>query len=171
MGVYINTMIDECSICLDALNENDVLTNYRQLNCGHKFHDKCIYEWSTIKNTCPICLGYFDFSASSAKFLRSWIAIELTKLSNLLEQSKKISLIIHIINITLIHADREVKLSQDIYKNMLEKIYEFRNELKYSYSGWIFYKFTNELTLTNNTIPEYGWYEKITNKLNLLINE
>jgi hypothetical protein len=40
----------ECSICLDIINKKYCITF-----CNHKFHNKCIYKWLRIKNTCPIC--------------------------------------------------------------------------------------------------------------------
>lgn len=55
-----NTMIDEmsddsleneCIICFEDFNNSLVST----LKCGHIFHYGCIYEWTTNKNTCPLC--------------------------------------------------------------------------------------------------------------------
>jgi hypothetical protein len=42
---------EECSICLEELNQNDKL----KLICGHKFHYKCINTWLIKNNRCPIC--------------------------------------------------------------------------------------------------------------------
>ena len=44
--------IEECSICLEKLEKNNSVVI---LECGHKFHDKCIKNWMKIKKTCPIC--------------------------------------------------------------------------------------------------------------------
>lgn len=47
-------MTDECIICLEELEKNIVT-----LSCGHKYHLKCIREWSNIKKKsnrlCTIC--------------------------------------------------------------------------------------------------------------------
>ena len=49
-----------CTICYDILcisptcNEQHI----RQLPCGHRFHEHCIYgpeQWMPMKNTCPLC--------------------------------------------------------------------------------------------------------------------
>lgn len=42
----------ECSICLEAMELNDVATN---LPCKHWFHDKCVVPWLKVGNTCPVC--------------------------------------------------------------------------------------------------------------------
>lgn len=44
-------MVEECSICLDILN-ND--TN-KILTCNHIFHKKCIDTWLKRNNICPLC--------------------------------------------------------------------------------------------------------------------
>ena len=60
----INLNLDECSICLDNMNENNI-----KLKCNHYFHINCIFDWSRnnnniyynnnntyiIKGLCPIC--------------------------------------------------------------------------------------------------------------------
>ena len=43
----------QCMICLHELDNYDL--NLKKLPCGHKFHSKCVKEWLTHKNTCPIC--------------------------------------------------------------------------------------------------------------------
>lgn len=44
---------DICSICLEKLNINKVI----KLKCNHLFHEKCIQQWLSIKNICPLCNG------------------------------------------------------------------------------------------------------------------
>jgi len=41
-----------CPICLDDINEGDVL---RIMPCMHKFHSKCLSKWLKIRAICPIC--------------------------------------------------------------------------------------------------------------------
>lgn len=44
---------NECPICLDTMNKSTII-----LNCGHKFHKKCLQNWvktQTSNYTNPIC--------------------------------------------------------------------------------------------------------------------
>lgn len=43
--------MDECAICIDRIERGE----QQSLKCGHYFHKKCIDEWLTQKNECPIC--------------------------------------------------------------------------------------------------------------------
>jgi len=43
---------DECTICLDPVDDNDVTV---ELQCEHKFHSACITEWLQKELTCPNC--------------------------------------------------------------------------------------------------------------------
>ena len=43
---------DLCVICLCAIDEN----TYCELSpCAHTFHSRCIQQWLTNKQTCPVC--------------------------------------------------------------------------------------------------------------------
>ena len=44
-------MNQECSICLDNLDNNQKKLKY----CNHVFHEDCINEWTHTHNTCPVC--------------------------------------------------------------------------------------------------------------------
>ena len=49
-----------CAICYDILCVSPTcnLQHIRQLPCGHRFHEHCIYgpeQWMPMKNTCPLC--------------------------------------------------------------------------------------------------------------------
>jgi len=50
---------DECVICLgscEACEDAEVLKhNWRRLNCGHQFHEHCIFEWLKKAQQCPMC--------------------------------------------------------------------------------------------------------------------
>ena len=48
---------NECPICYD--NDNEIEQNIK-LECGHKFHDKCILEWCKNNLTCPMCRDDID---------------------------------------------------------------------------------------------------------------
>ena len=61
-GLINNIMHDgHCSICFEELS------NYTELECGHKFHKQCIYQWTlfTTQNTptCPLCRNSIDTKA------------------------------------------------------------------------------------------------------------
>ncbi|KAM7541393.1 hypothetical protein Aperf_G00000022951 [Anoplocephala perfoliata] len=47
---YVPERILECSICLERLKDP------RSLTCSHIFCQKCITDWLTTSNGCPICL-------------------------------------------------------------------------------------------------------------------
>ena len=49
----------ECSICLENMDDTCDTTT---LICNHKFHTKCIKEWTKIKNICPYCRKYLSNS-------------------------------------------------------------------------------------------------------------
>ena len=41
-----------CAICLDALEDDDVV---RLPDCLHLFHADCLHPWLKQRNTCPLC--------------------------------------------------------------------------------------------------------------------
>jgi len=46
----------ECSICLGALDgEGAAEPAWRQLRCGHVFHEECLVEWLGRARHCPLC--------------------------------------------------------------------------------------------------------------------
>ena len=48
-----NTGSNNCSICLENFNDDDVV---KRTNCKHFFHPECISKWVLkMKHTCPIC--------------------------------------------------------------------------------------------------------------------
>jgi hypothetical protein len=42
---------EECSICFIPLYDHKTIT----MECGHKYHKKCIINWLKTKNVCPLC--------------------------------------------------------------------------------------------------------------------
>ena len=42
---------DECVICLD-----DVETEWRELECHHRYHKQCIENWIVVRAKCPMCM-------------------------------------------------------------------------------------------------------------------
>lgn len=51
----IENQNEECSICL----ENNQEKNWGELDCKHKFHYDCIFEWVNSNPSCPICRTNF----------------------------------------------------------------------------------------------------------------
>jgi len=45
-----NNNINECSICLEYLNDNIIVTE-----CNHIYHTKCLYSWFFRHYDCPEC--------------------------------------------------------------------------------------------------------------------
>jgi hypothetical protein len=50
---------ESCAICLDDF-VNGVEEENSVLECGHKFHRKCISDWLKKDSNCPICRMKFD---------------------------------------------------------------------------------------------------------------
>jgi hypothetical protein len=42
---------EECIICLD-----DVEIEWRDLECHHRYHKKCIEDWIIVRAKCPMCM-------------------------------------------------------------------------------------------------------------------
>ena len=47
-----NLYQNECTICLENFNENEILY---ELKCKHYYHKTCIDDWLSKKRTCPLC--------------------------------------------------------------------------------------------------------------------
>ena len=43
-------VVETCSICMDDCKDKTCT-----LECGHKFHTKCIFTWFNKNNNCPLC--------------------------------------------------------------------------------------------------------------------
>merc|ERR1712098_299259 len=46
----IQTVEENCCICLQELQENVLKTN-----CKHKFHKECLSKWLDVSRVCPLC--------------------------------------------------------------------------------------------------------------------
>merc|ERR1719384_1522900 len=44
---------EECIICLSRGDDDEV--PWRQLTCGHRFHQPCLPEWLKTARRCPVC--------------------------------------------------------------------------------------------------------------------
>jgi len=81
---------DECVICLGSCESCDcaepLKPHWRQLQCGHRFHEHCIFEWLKKAQRCPMCRrhiceksdakwsGGASFTASETDTLRAFEA-------------------------------------------------------------------------------------------------
>jgi hypothetical protein len=53
-GYVLKCMNDIC-LCKESLQKNINDTPISRGICGHSFHTKCIKQWLTRVNSCPIC--------------------------------------------------------------------------------------------------------------------
>lgn len=44
---------EECIICLDEVEKE-----WRELECHHRYHKKCIEDWIKVKAKCPLCMKH-----------------------------------------------------------------------------------------------------------------
>lgn len=49
--------IQECSICLNLVYDDDEYIKQHKTECNHIFHNECIKEWYRVSNglSCPLC--------------------------------------------------------------------------------------------------------------------
>lgn len=52
LEVYKGENNSYCTICCEDICNSEIV---RKINCGHKFHYKCIDEWLETNTKCPIC--------------------------------------------------------------------------------------------------------------------
>ena len=52
LEVYKGEINSYCTICCEDICNSQIV---RKINCGHKFHYKCIDEWLETNTKCPIC--------------------------------------------------------------------------------------------------------------------
>ena len=94
---YKNKIKEECSICFESLEKNDIVI----LNCNHIFHYKCIGNWmKSIHNNniktddkfCPICWNGDEIKnvICREKYVPPVNKIE-NKIENNINRMKKIS--------------------------------------------------------------------------------
>ena len=56
INCHLHSNVESCSVCFASMNE----TNSRVLDCGHKFHTRCLDRWKRRSHTCPMCRTPFD---------------------------------------------------------------------------------------------------------------
>ncbi|KAI9102849.1 hypothetical protein DFS34DRAFT_412982 [Phlyctochytrium arcticum] len=57
LPIYQYQPDESCETCLICLQQHDdeVITNFKELPCTHKFHSACLYYWFQLASTCPHC--------------------------------------------------------------------------------------------------------------------
>ena len=43
----------KCVVCLEGFRKG--ISKYKELNCGHRFHVRCINKWLKVNKACPHC--------------------------------------------------------------------------------------------------------------------
>ena len=53
--------LDQCVICQEPYQENDVVSYSKHQNCNHVFHTGCIWNWlqDEFRNDCPVCRSQY----------------------------------------------------------------------------------------------------------------
>ena len=153
---------NECAICLDSLKENE---NKRILGCKHLYHSDCIYKWSILENSCPQCRVVFDFDTNNQNDFLEWMDLKLEKFYQKYHSRKlRLLKLIEMVDTTIRLSKKNIMCSEKIYKAMLDKVHEYKNDLDYSWTGW----FCNYITFGESYVCEYGWYKKTIKELKLL---
>lgn len=52
-GYHMQEEKEECIICLDEVEKE-----WRELECHHRYHKKCIENWIKVKAKCPLCMKH-----------------------------------------------------------------------------------------------------------------
>ena len=52
---YVPNCMNEICLCKESLQKNVNDSNLSKGICGHSFNKKCIKQWLTRVNCCPIC--------------------------------------------------------------------------------------------------------------------
>lgn len=42
-----------CAVCLEEFGRS--AGGGKQVHCGHVFHENCIFQWLSIRDSCPLC--------------------------------------------------------------------------------------------------------------------
>lgn len=42
---------EHCAVCMEGFRGD----GGKQVRCGHVFHENCIFQWLSIRDSCPLC--------------------------------------------------------------------------------------------------------------------
>ena len=63
---------EECIICLD-----DVEIEWRDLECHHRYHKKCIEDWIIVRAKCPMCMKSIKDNKVNERNINNSLAEEI----------------------------------------------------------------------------------------------
>ena len=66
-GYHTSKEKEDCVICLD-----DAETEWRVLECHHRYHKKCIDNWITVRPKCPMCMKSIKDNTIENQHNRLW---------------------------------------------------------------------------------------------------
>lgn len=78
------TREEACAVCLQDFGEKD--EELRMMPCSHSFHQRCIFGWLVIRDSCPVCRSamssYNDVLEELHSELEQWIQVVKLRLNN-----------------------------------------------------------------------------------------
>jgi hypothetical protein len=69
MGTTVSKTHESCSICIDEITQRDAKSI---LECGHKYHLRCLGKWLERGNTCPLCRAPTEVDKDTVTLRVSW---------------------------------------------------------------------------------------------------
>jgi len=155
----------ECTICLSKIDTaNTISTGILEIECGHKFHYNCIYNWSIIDNSCPNCRESFKFDTNNQVDFLTWLDLKLDKFFKKDSKEERLENLIEMINTTIrLYDQKNIKCTKLIYKTMLKKLRNYKDEFKPSCWYWIFN--------WKESFAIKQWYDDTISKLEIMCNE
>ena len=124
---------ESCIICLENFKQNEEVKSQEDkklfekeetsiLECGHKFHRKCIADWLKKEQSCPLCRMKFDIKGDDNKSSQ-----EYNRQNNIFNDI--------LTEILRIQSDRNMLNEREVYRIRSAYDYNYRNNLYRSYSS------------------------------------
>ena len=137
---------ESCIICLEDFKTNDELHTLESINrqayekvetsvleCGHKFHRKCIEDWLKKEQNCPICRMKFDLNSNNnnANKVNSEFNINFM---NILDNILRVQSETNLLNRNEIHRIRTIYYPRNnAYENRYNQNYNRENYHRKNY--------------------------------------
>ena len=123
---------ESCIICLEDFKQNEEVKSQEDkklfekeetsiLECGHKFHRKCIADWLKKEQSCPLCRMKFDIKGDDNKSSQ-----EYNRQNNIFNDI--------LTEILRIQSNRNMLNEREVYRIRSAYDYNYRNNLR-SYSS------------------------------------
>ncbi len=145
----------ECAICWENVEKP------KKLDCGHSFHEDCIYDWSIRENNCPMCRKEFKFDG---KDYGKWFQNKIKRLSKIRDIKERIRFIVKLVD-TVIECSKKYQVleNKSFYKKLIYQVENQKDYLYISFCNWVILKLASE------DIPvSYGWYSNTISQLKKL---